>query len=169
MGYQHQIHSQRDIMGLDTVIVAFFVVGTILVVAGTVTMGTNDLIKSSYNGYVAAHETTMDRLHTSIESQISFNVSTNLTSVTVTNTGETKLSNFGLWDVILVKNGQVSYLNESQYIITFDKDIINPGILDPHESINIELLVDRESDDSFIVKIITENGIVSSAGHLVGE
>jgi flagellar protein FlaF len=154
-------------MGLDTVIVAFFVVGTILVVAGTVTMGTNDLIKSSYNGYVAIHETTMDRLQTSIESQIEFNVSTNLTSVTVTNTGETKLSNFELWDVILVKNSQVSYLNESQYIITSDEEMINPGILDPHESINIELLTDLDSSDNFIVKIITENGIVSSAEHVV--
>ena len=154
-------------MGLDTVIVAFFVVGTILVVAGTVTMGTNDLIKSSYNGYVAIHETTMDRLHTSIESQIKFNVSTNLASVTVSNTGETKLIDFGLWDVILIKNGQVSYLNESQYIITSDKDLINPGILDPHESINIELLTDLDSNDNFIVKIITENGIVSSAEHVV--
>lgn len=130
-------------------------------------MGTNDLIKSSYNGYVAIHETTMDRLQTSIESQIEFNVSTNLTSVTVTNTGETKLSNFELWDVILVKNSQVSYLNESQYIITSDEEMINPGILDPHESINIELLTDLDSSDNFIVKIITENGIVSSAEHVV--
>lgn len=157
-------------MGLDTVIVAFFVVGTILVVAGTVTMGTNHLVESSYDGYVAIHETTMNRLHTSIEIQnLRFNVSTNLTSFTVVNTGETKLIDFDLWDVILVKNGQVSYLNESQYIITSDKDIINPGILDPHESINVELLIDLESNDSFIVKTITENGIVSSAEHVVGE
>jgi flagellar protein FlaF len=157
-------------MGLDTVIVAFFVVGTILVVAGTVTMGTSNLLEASYDGYVAIHDTTMDRLHTSIEIQnLRFNVSTNLTSFTVVNTGETKLIDFGLWDVILVKNGTVSYLNESQYIITSDKDIINPGILDPHESINVELLIDLESNDSFIVKTITENGIVSSAEHVAGE
>jgi flagellar protein FlaF len=157
-------------MGLDTIIVAFFVIGTILVVAGTLTMGANNLVESSYNGYVSAHQTMMDRLQTSIEIQnMRFNVSTNLTSFTVVNTGETKLSNFELWDVILVKDGQVSYLNESQYIITSDKNIINPGILDPHESINIELLVDLESSDSFMVKIITENGIVSSAEHVAGE
>lgn len=156
-------------MGLDTVIVAFFVVGTILVVAGTVTMGTSNLLESSYHGYVAIHETTMGRLQTSIEIQnIRFNVSTNLASFTVVNTGETKLIDFSLWDVILVKNGQVSYLNGSQYIITSDNEMINPGILDPHETINVELLTDLESTDSFIVKIITENGIVSSAEH-VGE
>ncbi|KKG15611.1 flagellar protein FlaF [Methanosarcina sp. 2.H.T.1A.6] len=157
-------------MGLDTVIVAFFVVGTILVVAGTVTMGTSNLLESSYDGYVAIHETTMNRLHTSIEIQnIRFNVSTNLTSFTVVNTGETKLIYPGLWDVILVKNGTVSYLNKSQYNMTSNKEIINPGILDPHESINVELLIDLESNDSFIVKTITENGIVSSAEHVAGE
>ena len=56
-------------MGLDTVIVAFFVVGTIIVVAGTLTMGTHNLIESSYHGYVSASQTTMDRLQTSIEIQ----------------------------------------------------------------------------------------------------
>jgi flagellar protein FlaF len=157
-------------MGLDTIIVAFFVMGTVLVVAGTLTMGTNNLVESSYHGYVSAHQIMMDRLQTSTEIQkISFNVSTNHTSFTVANTGETKLSGFELWDVILVKNGQVSYLNESQYNITPGTDIMNPGILDPHESINIELLTDLASNESFIVKIVTENGIVSSAEHVAGE
>jgi flagellar protein FlaF len=154
-------------MGLDTVIVAFFVVGTILVVAGTLTMGANNLVESSYHGYVSAHQTMMDRLQTRIEIQknVTFNVSTNHASFTVVNTGETKLSNFDHWDVILVKESQVFYLNETQYRITPGIDIINPGILDPHESIEIELLTDLESNESFIVEIITENGIVSSAKH----
>jgi len=157
-------------MGLDTIIVAFFVMGTVLVVAGTLTMGTNNLVESSYHGYVSAHQTMMDQLQTSTEIQnVVFNISTNHTSFTVANTGETKLSEFELWDVILVKNGQVSYLNESQYSITPGTDIINPGILDPHESIKIELLTDLASNESFIVKIVTENGIVSSAEHVAGE
>lgn len=153
-------------MGLDTVIVAFFVMGTIMVVAGTLTMGTNNLVESSYHGYVSAHQTMMDRVQTSIKvHNPTFNVSTNHASFIVENTGETKLSDFELWDVILVKNGHVSYLNESQYSITADTDIINPGILDPHESIEIELLIDLTTNESFIVKIVTENGVVSSALH----
>ncbi len=157
-------------MGLDTVIVAFFVIGTVLVVAGTLTMGTNNLVESSFHGYISAHQTMMDRLQTRIEIQnILFNVSTNHASFMVANTGETKLHNFDHWDVLLVKDGQVSYLDNSQYTITPDVDIINPGILDPHESVKMELLVDLESNESFIVKIVTENGIVSSAEHIVGE
>lgn len=156
-------------MGFETIIVAFFVMGTVLVVAGTLTMGTNNLVESSYHGYVSAHQTLMDRLQTSIEIKtISFNVSTNHASLTVENTGETKLSDFELWDIILVKDGQVSYLNESQYSITPGTDIINPGILDPYESINVELLIDLPTSESFVVKIITENGIVSSEEHVAG-
>lgn len=157
-------------MGLDTIIVAFFVIGMVLVVAGTLTMGTNNLVESSYHGYVSAHQSMMDRLQTRIEIEdITFNVSTNHASFTVVNTGETRLHNFDHWDIILVKDGQASYLNRSGYSIKPEIDLINPRILDPHESINIELLTELESGDSFIVKIITENGIVSSAEHIVGE
>lgn len=152
-------------MGLDTIIVAFFVMGTILVVAGTLTMGTSNLVESSYHGYVSAHQTMMDRLQTSIEIQqpILFNISTNRASFTLANTGETKLSNFELWDIILVKDDQVFYLDDSQYSMTAGTDFLNPGILDPHESIEIELLTDLTSSENFTVMIVTDNGIVSSA------
>ncbi|WP_410507278.1 flagellar protein FlaF [Methanosarcina hadiensis] len=152
-------------MGLDTIIVAFFVMGTVLVVAGALTTGTSNLVESSYHGYVSAHQTMMDRLQTSIEIQqpISFNISTNHASFTVANTGETKLSNFELWDIILVKDDQVFYLDDSQYSITAGTDFLNPGILDPHESIEIELLTDLTSSENFTVMIVTDNGIVSSA------
>ncbi|WP_235268100.1 hypothetical protein [Methanosarcina mazei] len=93
-------------MGLDTIIVAFFVIGTVLVVAGTLTMGTNNLVESSYHGYVSAHQSMMDRLQTRIEIEdITFNVSTNHASFTVVNTGETRLHNFDHWDIFLVKDG----------------------------------------------------------------
>jgi len=100
-------------MGLDTVIVAFFVIGTILVVAGTLTMGANNLIKFSYDGYIATTQTTMDRLHTNIEIYNVWPDREKHVHLTVNNTGETKLSNFGLWDVIVVnvENGQASYLS----------------------------------------------------------
>ena len=157
-------------MGLDTVIVAFFVIGTILVVAGTLTMGANNLIKSSYDGYVATTQTTMDRLHTGINiNGTQFNGTTKHVKLTIENTGETKLSDFDLWDVIVVKDGLTSYLSKNEREITFtEDDIINPGILDPHESIDIELLTSFNSDSSLVIKIITENGIASSTNYVVG-
>lgn len=54
-------------MGLDTVVVAFFVIWMIVFVACTLTTGANTLIKSSYEGYSAFSQTTMDRLHTGIK------------------------------------------------------------------------------------------------------
>ena len=159
-------------MGLDTVIVAFFVVGTILVVAGTLTMGANNLIKSSHDGYIATTQTTMDRLHTDIKiNGTRFDGTPNRVHLTVENTGETKLSDFGLWDVIVVKEGHASYLSKDKdqgFTLTFTKDIINPNILDPHESIDIELLPAFNSGDSLLIKIITENGLTSSVSYSVG-
>jgi flagellar protein FlaF len=88
-------------MGLYTVVVAFFVVGTIVVVACALTTGANNLIKSSYEGYSAFSQTTMDRLHTNIKiNSTQFYATSKHVNLTVVNTGYTKLSNYNLWDVI---------------------------------------------------------------------
>ncbi|HWR24916.1 MAG TPA: flagellar protein FlaF [Methanosarcina sp.] len=157
-------------MGLDTVVVAFFVVGTILVVAGSITMGANNLIETSYKGYVSASQTTLERLHTNIEIQdISYDGGAKHIHFTVKNTGETKLNDFELWDVIVVKNGHASYLSDYEYNISFTNDFLNPGIFDPHENIDIELLTEFNSSENVFIKISTENGIISSAQYVVGE
>jgi flagellar protein FlaF len=158
------------LMGLDTVVVAFFVVGVVLVLAGTLTMGTNTLVETSYNGYVSASQTAMERLHTNIEiKNPRFDEVTNHVHFTVENTGENKLSDFNLWDFILVKDSQASYLVRNEdFTITFTSDIINPGILDPHETIDIEFMDGFDSGDDLLLKITTENGIASSAHYIVG-
>jgi archaeal flagellar protein FlaF len=160
------------LMGLDTVIVAFFVIGIIVFVAGTLTLGANNLIKSSYEGYSAFSKTTMERLHTDIEvNSASFNETDKHVYLTVKNTGETKLSDYDLWDVFVVKNKtQTSYLikDDGFKLLTLIGDTINPGILDPHESIDIELLSPEfNSGDNLLIRVITENGIASSINYTV--
>jgi archaeal flagellar protein FlaF len=152
------------VMGLETVVVAFFVIGTILVVACALTTGANHLIKSSYDGYNAFSQTTMDRLHTYIKIySTQFNATTQHVHLTVVNTGETKLSNYNQWDVFVVDNGTASDLTYgSGFSITFINDLINPGIFDPQESIDIELLPVYNSGDSLYITVVTENGISSS-------
>jgi archaeal flagellar protein FlaF len=115
-------------MGLETVIVAFFVIGTIVVVACTLTAGANHLIRSSYEGYAAFSQTAIDRLHTNIEiSNTTLNATDNHVHLTIENTGETKLSNFDLWDVIVVNNSQASYLKKNEgFGYSFIRDFINP-------------------------------------------
>jgi flagellar protein FlaF len=157
-------------MGLDTVVVAFFVVGMMLVVAGSITMGANNLIETSYKGYISASQTTLERLHTNIEIQnIGYDGGAKHIHFTVKNTGETKLNDFELWDVIVVKNGHASHLNKNEYNISFTEDFINPRILDPHESIGMELFPEFNSSENVFIKISTENGIISSAQYIVGE
>jgi archaeal flagellar protein FlaF len=157
------------LMGLETVIIAFFVIGTIVVVACTLTAGANNIIKSSYEGYSAFSQTTMDRLHTNIKLiNATLNTTDKHVHLTVENTGETKLSNFDLWDVIVVNNSQASYFKKNEgFSYTFTRDFINPGILDPDESIDMELLHQFNSGDSLYLTVITENGITSSAIYTV--
>ena len=154
-------------MGLETVVVAFFVIGMIVVVACTLTLGANNVIKNSYEGYTAFSQTAIDRLHTNIKiSNETFTDSH--VHLTVENTGETKLSNFDLWDVIIVNNSQASYFKKNEgFSYTFTRDFINPGILDPDEGIDIELLPKFNSGDSLYITVITENGITSSAIYTV--
>jgi archaeal flagellar protein FlaF len=154
-------------MGLETVVVAFFVIGTIVVVASTLTLGANHIVKSSYEGYAAFSQTTMDRLHTNIKIvNATLNGTDSKVHLTVENTGETKLSDFSHWDVIVVNNSQAnsqsSYLKKDEgFDIIFNNsgDLMNPGILDPGESIDLKLS-DFDSRDLYIT-VITENGIAS--------
>lgn len=157
-------------MGLETVVVAFFVIGMIVIVACTLTAGANHLIKSTYEGYTAFSQTTMDRLHTDIKvNNITFDKNDSYVTLTVVNTGETKLSNFKLWDIIVADNSQTFYISNNERWVTSIGDIINPGILDPHESMDMRLSLPESNNftGSLLIKVITENGIASSADYTV--
>lgn len=150
-------------MGLETVVVAFFVIGTIVVVASTLTLGANHIVKSSYEGYVAFSQTTMDRIHTNIKIvNATLNETDSKVHLTVENTGEIKLSDFSHWDVIVVKDGQASYLKKDtgfEIVPENSVDFMNPGILDPGESIDIKL--SDFGSGNLSIKVITANGIAS--------
>ena len=150
-------------MGLETVIVAFFVIGMIVVVASTLTLGANQIVKSSYEGYTAFSKTTMDRLHTNIKIvNATVNETDNRVHVTVENTGETKLSDFAHWDVIVVKDGQASFLKKNagfEIVPENSVDFMNPGILDPGESFDLRL--SDYGSGNLSIKVVSENGIAS--------
>lgn len=154
-------------MGLETVVIAFFVIGTIVVVACTLTAGANHLIKCSYEGYSAFSQTTVDRLHTNIKIS-NATLTDGSVHLTVENIGETKLSNFDHWDVIVVNDHKATYLknDELSYYLPPTGDFINPGILDPDESVDIKL-PSQFNSGSLYITVITENGITSSANYTV--
>ncbi|MBP2029983.1 flagellar protein FlaF [Methanohalophilus levihalophilus] len=157
-------------MGFDTIIVAFFVVTTIILVANTFAIGATNLIDSAYEGYSEINNVAFDRIHTDIDiPSIWYNDTSSHIFFTVENTGETKLSNFELWDVIVVKNGSASYLDSDDWTMSFQNDTINPGILDPLETMDVEINQTFVAGEHAIIKVSTSNGILSSAEHTVGD
>ncbi|KGK97976.1 flagellar protein FlaF [Methanococcoides methylutens] len=156
-------------MGFDTVIVAFFVITTMIVVANTFMIGMNDFVDSAYDGYSAIHTTTMDKMQTDIEIQtIWFNSTENHLHFIVENTGETKLNNFNLWDIIVIKNGTADYMDDNKWTMDVYDGQLNPNILDPLEEMEVELHEEYGVGDEIILKIVTPNGIISSKGHTIG-
>ncbi|KXS46387.1 MAG: archaeal flagellar protein FlaF [Methanohalophilus sp. T328-1] len=157
-------------MGLDTVIVAFFVLTTMLVVANTFAMGANEFVDSAYDGYTSMHTTTMEKLQTDITIQyVWYNSSGNEhLHFTVANTGETKLYDFDMWDVIVVKNGTAQYMDYSQWIYLINEGQLNPDILDPREDMDIEILATYETGDKIVLKVATPNGVTSSEEYTIG-
>jgi flagellar protein FlaF len=62
-----------------------------------------------------------------------------------------------------VDNGTASDLTyDSGFNLTFINDFVNPGIFDPQESIDIELLPEYNLGDNLYITVVTENGISSS-------
>jgi flagellar protein FlaF len=157
-------------MGLDTVIVAFFVLTTMLVVANTFAIGANEFVDSVYDGYTSMHTTTMEKLQTDITIQsVWYNSSGNEhLHFTVANTGETKLYDFDMWDVIVVKNGTAQYIDNSQWVYSINEGQLNPDILDPREDMDIEILATYETGDNIVLKVATSNGVTGSEEYTIG-
>lgn len=89
--------------------------------------------------------------------------------VDVTNTGDTRIKRFSKMDII-VTNTTIGSTYWLEYTSTgfgwsqviYSPDTINPGLLDPGETMKITIdMVGREFPDW--IKIITPNGVSSSA------
>jgi len=157
-------------MGLDTVIVAFFVLTSMLVIANTFVMGANEFVDSAHDSYTSMHTTNMDKLQTDITIQsVWYNSSGNEhLYFNVANTGETKLYEFDMWDMIVIKNGTAQYMNNSQWAYSVNDGQLNPDILDPREDMDIEILAAYETGDNIVLKVATPNGVTSSEEYTIG-
>jgi flagellar protein FlaF len=159
-------------MGMDTVIVSVVSIALIIVVAYSFAMETNNLITSAHSGFSNLQKLTLKKIKTNIEIQnILWNVSGNdYLRFSVANTGDTKLSNFELWDVVVVRNNSTLYLSYgSDWIVdSISNDSINPNILDPFESAQIEVRIPFESGESVIIRVSTPNGVVATQRYNVG-
>jgi hypothetical protein len=97
-------------------------------------------------------------------------------NITVKNTGQTNLTDFAKWDIIVQsQSGSVSYLNyrgsnplgdnewtvTGIYINTGNPEVFDPGILDPGEQMIVAIQLNPEisSGEACRITISTPNGI----------
>ncbi len=161
-----------DSMGFDTIIVSIISIAMILVIAYSFVMETDNIVDSVHTGFNSLHKTTIKRIHTDISIE---NIRWNLTGnkhlyINVTNTGDTKISDYSLWDVVLIKNGVVEYLDyDTDWdVYAFYNDTINPNILDPSETLEIRILRTFNSGDVVWIEVSTPNGVVAAKRYVVG-
>jgi len=151
------------------IITGYILIGGVLSTARTVIMAQK-----------SAAEQDAERIHTQLEIlNASTNNGTHQTFIEAENTGSEVVGNFGNMEVYLLQDGTPDgtpymYMNQSgpfywTYSICSDglpyvncKDMVNPGLLDPGEVVNITVLYDQMKGNATWVKLTTANGVSAS-------
>ena len=121
----------------------------------------------------AAAQQEAQRIHTQIKIfSATTDSSTNVTFIEVNNTGSEIVGDFDNMEVYLLQNGvPYMYMNQSgSYEWTYligPPDQVNPGLLDPGESMNITVPYDGTKGNATWVKVTTANGVYDSANAVV--
>jgi len=159
-------------MGMDTVIISIISIALIITVAYSFAMETNTLVNSIHSGFFNFQKTMINKLHTDIRiGNITWNsTGYKFLKVNVENIGDTKLSDYQLWDVVVVKNNTTMYLSYGTdwSVVRIYGDFVNPNILDPMEIAQIEIREQFEKGENIILKIVTPNGVVTTQKYVVG-
>ncbi len=160
-------------MGAGTIIATGIAI-ILLIITGYILIG--GIISTSrvvVMAQQAAAQQEVERIHTQIQifSAITYS-SSNVTFIEVNNTGSEVVGNFGDMEVYLLQNGiPYMYMNQSgafdwTYVIG-PPDQVNPGLLDPGESMNITVPYDGMRGNATWVKVTTANGVYDSANAVV--
>lgn len=159
-------------MGLDTVLVVGIltvgIVAMILMFSGNFVKNMDTVSES----YKIMNDDQFDKLNTRIEiDDIKKDDVGYLIRIRLENTGSVKINDFDNMDVIIYGDGWIERLrynngnvpNPGEWSKTILKDVLNPGILDPGEVMEIDLYPLHISylvpDATTYIKIVTPNGI----------
>ncbi|MBP2132978.1 flagellar protein FlaF [Methanomicrobium sp. W14] len=140
------------------IITAYFLVAVVLTTAEVVSVAQQDKVNLQDL-----------RLRTSIDiSNISVNESSSLLYIEILNDGNAEISEYKYWDIYTGNNSALAPLhymtgNSSGEwsIILIKPDILNPGILDPQETINVS--VQYPGQKPLWVQVTTPNGVSASS------
>ena len=158
-------------MGAGTII-ATAVAIVLLIITGYVLIGgTISTARIVAIAQQAAAEKEIERLHTGIRiSAASNDIASGTTFILVNNTGSEAIREFDHMEVFLLQgNVPYTYMNQSgtfNWTYTIEQpDVVHPGILDPHEVVNITIPYDPDplKGPPEWVQVTTANGVSDSA------
>jgi flagellar protein FlaF len=151
-------------MGAGTVIASAIGIILLIITAYFLIGGTLSAAKTAVLAQRDASQQENQRIHTRIEiMNASANTDDKVTFIEVENTGSEVIGDFGHMEVYLFQGTQpYTYTNFSgQWNYTLQRDMVNPGLLDPDEVVNIT--VPYAGADPAWVKVATANGVYDSA------
>ncbi|WP_230972498.1 hypothetical protein [Archaeoglobus neptunius] len=154
-------------MGFDTVVAAIMATAIIVAVAYTFLAGSTTIAEYSIESYKEAVQMAVKKLRSDMSIlNVTYDSSTGTVTAYFKNTGEVKYPNFLEFDAILygkTDTGEMVafYLNSTSYTVV--KELINPGIFDPHEIARMEsTLTQPLANGSYVLLICTPNAVCDS-------
>ncbi len=154
-------------MGFETVIAAIMVTAVILAVAYTFISGSTSIAELSIESYKEMVDITVRRLQTQVAIlNVTYDNATNTVSVLFKNAGEIRFPDFDEFDVILYGKTEAGdtvaeYLNSTTFTIA--RELINPGIFDPHEVAWVNATPSQPlQNGTYVVLLCTPNAICDS-------
>lgn len=154
-------------MGFDTVVAAIIATAVIVAVAYTFLAGSTTIAEYSVESYKEAVQMAVKKLRSDVRVvNVSYDNSTRKITAYFKNTGEEKYPHLSEFDAIIygkTDTGEMVafYLNSTGYAIV--KELINPGIFDPHETARLDsYLTQPLANGSYVLLVCTPNAICDS-------
>lgn len=162
-------------MGLDTVLVVGILAVGIITIVFMLSNSVVENVNTVSESYRIMNDNQLDKLNTRLEiGDIKKDDVGYLITISIENTGSVKISNFDQMDVIIYGDGWIERLkynsgsvpSPGEWSKKIVKDVLNPGILDPGETMEVYLYPLHISylvpDATTYIKIVTPNGIEST-------
>lgn len=148
-------------MGFETIVATIVSLSLIITVAYLFASGSVSLTEVANTGYKSAIHRAVNVLQTDISIlNVTYNNSTLQIIAYIKNTGETKFKDFDRFDVFLYGT-LTEYLANRSFTIV--RDIINPGIFDPHETAEVKAnLTSLLPNGTYVLTICTPNAVCDS-------
>lgn len=154
-------------MGFDTVVAAIMVTAIIVAVSYTFLAGSTTIAEYSVESYKEAVQMAVKKLRSDVDIiNVTYDNQSNTITAYFKNTGAERYKDFDEFDAIIygkTDSGEMIafYLNSVSYTIA--KELINPGIYDPHELARLDsILTQPLANGTYVLLLCTPNAVCDS-------